>query len=67
MPIGFLTTADRDRLNRFPAQMPEEDLRAFFLLSEDDQRVIQPAPRGAYPSGLCAPTLCPALSGVCPR
>src|SRR5215510_5101566 len=40
MSTGFLTPADRDRLNRFPAQIPEEDLRAFFLLSEDDQRTI---------------------------
>ena len=40
MPIGFLTAAERDRLNHFPAQIPDEDLRAFFLLTEDDQRVI---------------------------
>ena len=33
MPIGFLTAADRLRLNRFPAQIPHEDLSAFFLLS----------------------------------
>jgi hypothetical protein len=40
MPIGFLTAAERDRLNHFPAQILDEDLRAFFLLTEDDQRVI---------------------------
>src|SRR5256885_1363691 len=40
MPIGFLTTADRDRLNHFPAQIPDDDLRAFFLLSETDQQLI---------------------------
>ena len=40
MPIGFLTATDRDRLNHFPAQIPDEDLRAFFLLTEADQRVI---------------------------
>jgi TnpA family transposase len=34
--MGFLTAAERDRLNHFPAQ----DLRAFFLLTEDDRRVI---------------------------
>jgi hypothetical protein len=28
MPIGFLTAAERDRLNRFPTQIPDEDLRA---------------------------------------
>jgi TnpA family transposase len=40
MPIGFLTTADRLRLNRFPEQIPDEDLSAFFLLSEADQQAI---------------------------
>ena len=40
MPIGFLTAADRARLNRFPEQIPHEDLSAFFLLSEADQQAI---------------------------
>src|SRR2546426_12726909 len=40
MPIGFLPPADRDRLNHFPAQIPDDDLRAFFLLSDADQQVI---------------------------
>jgi hypothetical protein len=40
MPIGFLTAADRTRLNRFPEQIPHEDLSAFFLLSEADQQAI---------------------------
>jgi TnpA family transposase len=40
MPIGFLTAADRARLNRFPDQIPHEDLSGFFLLSEADQRAI---------------------------
>jgi len=40
MPIGFLSPADRDRLSRFPAQIPDDDLRAFFLLSDADQQVI---------------------------
>ena len=40
MPIGFLTAADRARLNRFPEQIPHEDLSVFFLLSEADQRAI---------------------------
>jgi hypothetical protein len=30
MPIGFLPPADRDRLNHFPVQIPDDDLRAFF-------------------------------------
>src|SRR5262245_19803138 len=40
MPIGFLTAADRVRLNRFPEQIPHEDLSAFFLLSEADHEAI---------------------------
>jgi TnpA family transposase len=48
MPIGFLTAADRARLNRFPEQIPHEDLSAFFLLSEADQRVINQQHSEAY-------------------
>jgi hypothetical protein len=40
MPIGFLTATERDRLNHFPTPIPDEDLRAFFLLTEADQHVI---------------------------
>ena len=40
MPIGFLTTTERDHLNHFPTPIPDEDLRAFFLLSEADQHII---------------------------
>src|SRR5215831_15456389 len=40
MPIGFLTATERDRLNHFPTPIPDEDVRAFFLLSEADQHVI---------------------------
>ena len=40
MPIGFLTTTERERLSRFPAQIPDEDLRVFFLLSDADQTAI---------------------------
>ena len=39
MPIGFLTATERDHLNHFPSPIPDEDLRAFFLLSEDDQHM----------------------------
>src|SRR5919109_5042267 len=38
MPIGLLTAADRARLKRFPALIPDEDLRACFLLSAPDLR-----------------------------
>ena len=58
MPIGFLTTADHDRLTRFPAQIPDEDLRAFFLLSDADQTAInhqrEDATRLGFALQLCA-------------
>ena len=40
MPIGFLTATERDRLGRFPEQIPDDDLFVFFRLSEADHRVI---------------------------
>ena len=57
MPIGFLTAAERDRLNRFPAQIPDDDLFAFFQLSEADHTANQPAARGRNPPGLCPAAL----------
>jgi len=40
MPIGFLTAAERERLSRFPAHIPEDDLSVFFLLSEADHQAV---------------------------
>jgi TnpA family transposase len=37
MPGRFLTDADRDRLRRFPAEVPPEDLVDYFTLSGRDQ------------------------------
>ena len=36
MPVQFLSKADHERLNRFPKEIPKEDLFNFFLLSEAD-------------------------------
>ena len=36
MPIDFLTAAERERLNCFPEPIPDEDLRVFFTLSDQD-------------------------------
>ena len=47
MPIGFLTDADRDRLNRFPPDIPPADLLAFFTLSDADLELVQ-AHRGDH-------------------
>ena len=41
MPIGFLTDAERDRLNRFPVDIAPTDLLAYFTLSETDLEFIQ--------------------------
>src|ERR1700752_4258717 len=58
MPIGFLPPADHDRLNHFPAQIPAAALRAFFLLSDADQQLInrqrEPHTRLGFALQLCA-------------
>lgn len=41
MPIGFLTEAERERLNRFPDEIPYDDLSAYFTLSDGDIQAIQ--------------------------
>ncbi len=41
MPNGFLTDAERDRLNRFPTDIAPTDLLAYFTLSETDLEFIQ--------------------------
>lgn len=40
MPIGFLTEAEREQLSHFPEHIPEDDLNAFFLLSEADYQAV---------------------------
>jgi TnpA family transposase len=40
MSIGFLTAAERERWQRFPDPIPQDDLVVFFLLSDDDQRAV---------------------------
>src|SRR5712692_6659904 len=41
MPIDFLTAAERERLNRFPEPIPDEDLRVFFTLSDRDTQEVR--------------------------
>ena len=41
MPIGFLTEAERERLSRFPDEIPYDDLSAYFTLSDNDIQEIQ--------------------------
>lgn len=41
MPSGFLTTAEKDRLESFPAEISELDLTAFFTLTLMDAAIIE--------------------------
>ena len=40
MPISFLTAAERERWQRFPDTIPQDDLVGYFLLSEADTREV---------------------------
>jgi TnpA family transposase len=58
MPIDFLTVTERERLNRFPEPIPDEDLRVFFTLSERDTQEVHKQRGAPNPLGfarqLCA-------------
>src|SRR5713101_2969772 len=41
MPVDFLTEAERERWQRLPDTMPQDDLFVFFLLSDEDRRETQ--------------------------
>jgi hypothetical protein len=41
MPGSFLSEVERDRLNRFPSLIPDEDLIAFFTLSDSDKTEVK--------------------------
>lgn len=36
MPVSFLTDRERERLDRFPVEIPPEDIGAYFTLSPSD-------------------------------
>ncbi len=40
MPVNFLSEAERERFNSFPADLSSDDLIAFFTLSENDLQQI---------------------------
>ena len=40
MPVQFLSAAERERLNRFPEEIPQQDLQDFFWLSKDDHQKV---------------------------
>ena len=47
MPIGFLSDAERERLDSFPAQVVPGDIETYFTLSRADRRQI---PRTTSPA-----------------
>jgi hypothetical protein len=47
VPSGFLTATERERLNRFPDEIPYADLSAYFTLSDRDIQASQ-RPRGDH-------------------
>jgi len=75
MSTSFFTAAERDRWQRFPETMPQDDLAVYFLLSADDQRAVnrqrEPCNRLGYALPLCTlrylgfvPTDCTATPEV---
>ena len=36
MPVSFLSEAERERFNSFPADLADDDLIAYFTLGESD-------------------------------
>ena len=57
MPISFLTAAERERWQRLPDTIPQDDLVGYFLLSEADTREVnrqrEPPNRLGYALQLC--------------
>jgi Domain of unknown function (DUF4158) len=57
MATSFLTAAERERWQRFPAAIPQDDLAVHFWLSEDDHRAVnrqrEPFNRLGYALQLC--------------
>jgi hypothetical protein len=58
MPVQRLSAAERDRANRFPSAITDEDLIAFLTLSEEEQQQIPvhagPHARLGFGLELCA-------------
>src|SRR5712691_2996995 len=58
MSSGFLSTAERERWQRFPETIPQDDLAVYFLLSDDDAHAVnrqrEPFNRLGYALQWCA-------------
>ncbi len=57
MSSDFLSAAERERWQRFPETIPQDDLAVYFFLSEDDIREVhrqrEPFNRLGYALQLC--------------
>src|SRR5918992_165566 len=56
MPVQLLSAAERDRANRFPRAITDEDLITFFTLSQEDhkQMPVHAGPHARLGLELCA-------------
>ena len=66
MPIGFLTDAERERLDSFPAQVVPGDLDTYFTLSRADRRQIPRTTSAANRLGFALQLGTLRFLGFCP-
>ena len=65
MPVNFFSDAERERWQGFPGVVPQDDLHAFFLLTDDDKREVrrQRAPHNHL--GYALQAVQPPISWIC--
>ena len=66
MPVGFLSDAERQRLDSFPAQVLLGDIEAYFSLSPADRRQVPPTASAANRLGFALQLGTLRFLGFCP-
>jgi hypothetical protein len=66
MPGTFLTTAERERLSRFPDVVSPPDLMTYFALSDNDQAFIDPYRSDSHRLGVALQLCSMRYLGFCP-
>jgi hypothetical protein len=66
MPIGFLSDAERERLDSSPAQLVPGDLDTYFTLTRADRRQVLRTASLANRLGLALQLGAPRFLGLCP-
>ena len=66
MPGTFLTTAERERLSRFPDAVSHPDLMTYFALSHNDQAFIDPYRSDSHRLGVALQLCAMRYLGFCP-